>query len=113
MLIIGGNGHARSDPPPARSRGCVNFNETRQELGAGIREWRIRRRMTQDVLAAAADLNVNSLGRVERGEDQSGVADFMEDCDKAESIGGAAVFGTGAGIALSRSSTVNFFKAYE
>jgi len=46
----------------------VNFNETRQELGAGIREWRIRRRMTQDVLAAAADLNVNSLGRVERGE---------------------------------------------
>jgi XRE family transcriptional regulator, regulator of sulfur utilization len=46
----------------------VDFNETRQELGAGIREWRIRRRMTQDALAYAADINVNSLGRVERGE---------------------------------------------
>jgi transcriptional regulator with XRE-family HTH domain len=46
----------------------VDFNETRQELGAGIREWRIRRRMTQDALAHAADINVNSLGRVERGE---------------------------------------------
>ena len=46
----------------------MDFNETREELGAGIREWRIRRRMTQDALAGAADLNVNSLGRVERGE---------------------------------------------
>ena len=46
----------------------MTFNETREELGAGIREWRIRRRVTQDALAHAADLNVNSLGRVERGE---------------------------------------------
>ena len=46
----------------------MNFNETRLELGAGIREWRIRRRMTQDALAAAANIHVNSFGRVERGE---------------------------------------------
>jgi transcriptional regulator with XRE-family HTH domain len=46
----------------------VNFNETRVELGAGIKEWRIRKRMTQEALADAADVNVNSLGRVERGE---------------------------------------------
>jgi transcriptional regulator with XRE-family HTH domain len=46
----------------------VNFNETRLELGEGIKEWRIRKRMTQEALAAAADISVNSLGRVERGE---------------------------------------------
>jgi len=46
----------------------VNFNETRLELGAGIKEWRIRRQMTQEALAAAADIHVNSLGRVERGK---------------------------------------------
>ena len=46
----------------------MNFNETRQELGAGIREWRRRRNITQEALAAAAKVHVNSLGRVERGE---------------------------------------------
>jgi transcriptional regulator with XRE-family HTH domain len=46
----------------------VNFNETRLELGAGIREWRRRRNITQEALAAAAKVHVNSLGRVERGE---------------------------------------------
>jgi XRE family transcriptional regulator, regulator of sulfur utilization len=46
----------------------VNFNETRQEVGAGIREWRRRRNLTQEALAAAAKVHVNALGRVERGE---------------------------------------------
>jgi transcriptional regulator with XRE-family HTH domain len=46
----------------------VNFNDTRQELGAGIREWRLRRNLTQEALAAAAKVHVNALGRVERGE---------------------------------------------
>lgn len=46
----------------------MNFNETRLELGAGIREWRRRRNITQEALAAAAKVHVNSLGRVERGE---------------------------------------------
>jgi transcriptional regulator with XRE-family HTH domain len=46
----------------------VNFNETRRELGAGIKEWRTRRRLTQDDLAAAAGIHVNSFGRVERGK---------------------------------------------
>jgi transcriptional regulator with XRE-family HTH domain len=46
----------------------VNFNETRLELGDGIREWRRRRNITQEALAAAAKVHVNSLGRVERGE---------------------------------------------
>jgi XRE family transcriptional regulator, regulator of sulfur utilization len=46
----------------------VNFNETRQELGAGIREWRLRLNLTQDALAAAAKVHVNALGRLERGE---------------------------------------------
>jgi XRE family transcriptional regulator, regulator of sulfur utilization len=45
----------------------VNFNETRLEIGAGIREWRRRRNMTQEALAAAAKVHVNALGRVERG----------------------------------------------
>jgi transcriptional regulator with XRE-family HTH domain len=46
----------------------VNFNQTRQELGAGIREWRLRRNLTQRALAAAAKVHVNALGRVERGK---------------------------------------------
>jgi transcriptional regulator with XRE-family HTH domain len=46
----------------------VNFNETRQEVGAGIREWRRRRNLTQEALAAAAKVHVNALGRVERGK---------------------------------------------
>jgi transcriptional regulator with XRE-family HTH domain len=46
----------------------VNFNETRLELGAGIREWRRRRNLTQEALAAAAKVHVNALGRMERGE---------------------------------------------
>lgn len=46
----------------------MNFNETRLELGAGIREWRRRRNLTQEALAAAAKVHVNALGRMERGE---------------------------------------------
>jgi transcriptional regulator with XRE-family HTH domain len=46
----------------------VNFNETRRELGAGIKEWRTRRRLSQADLAAAAGIHVNSFGRVERGK---------------------------------------------
>jgi transcriptional regulator with XRE-family HTH domain len=46
----------------------VNFNETRRELGAGIKEWRVRRHVTQADLAAAAGIHVNSFGRVERGK---------------------------------------------
>jgi transcriptional regulator with XRE-family HTH domain len=46
----------------------VDFDDTRLELGAGIREWRRRRDLTQEALAAAAKVHVNALGRVERGE---------------------------------------------
>jgi transcriptional regulator with XRE-family HTH domain len=46
----------------------VDFEATRLELGDGIREWRRRRRLTQEELAAAARVHVNALGRVERGE---------------------------------------------
>ena len=46
----------------------MNFNETRQEFGSGIREWRRRRNISQEALAAAAKVHVNSLGRVERGK---------------------------------------------
>lgn len=53
---------------PRRNCGRVTFNETRLELGAGIREWRRRRNMTQEALAAAAKVHPNSLGRVERGK---------------------------------------------
>ena len=46
----------------------MDFEATRLELGDGIREWRRRRRLTQEELAAAARVHVNALGRVERGE---------------------------------------------
>ena len=46
----------------------MDFEATRQELGEGIREWRRRRHLTQEELAAAAKVHVNALGRVERGE---------------------------------------------
>jgi len=46
----------------------VNFDDTRQEIGEGIREWRRRRRLTQEELALSAKVHVNALGRVERGE---------------------------------------------
>jgi transcriptional regulator with XRE-family HTH domain len=48
--------------------GWVDFNATRAELGEGIREWRRRRHLTQEELAAAAKVHVNALGRVERGK---------------------------------------------
>jgi XRE family transcriptional regulator, regulator of sulfur utilization len=46
----------------------VNFDDTRLEIGWGIREWRRRRHLTQKELARAAKVHVNALGRVERGE---------------------------------------------
>ncbi|HEX3912167.1 MAG TPA: helix-turn-helix transcriptional regulator [Steroidobacteraceae bacterium] len=46
----------------------MDFNDTKLELGAGIRAWRKRRNLTQEALAAAAKIHVNALGRVERGE---------------------------------------------
>jgi transcriptional regulator with XRE-family HTH domain len=46
----------------------VNFDDTRLEIGAGIREWRTRKQLTQKELAAATKVHVNTLGRVERGE---------------------------------------------
>ena len=46
----------------------MNFDDTRLELGASIREWRKRKHLTQEELAAAAKVHVNALGRVERGE---------------------------------------------
>jgi transcriptional regulator with XRE-family HTH domain len=46
----------------------VDFEATRQELGESIREWRRRKHLSQEELAAAAQVHVNALGRVERGE---------------------------------------------
>ena len=45
----------------------VNFDRTRRELGKGIRAWRKGLHLTQEELADAADVHVNTLGRVERG----------------------------------------------
>jgi XRE family transcriptional regulator, regulator of sulfur utilization len=46
----------------------VNFDDTRLEIGAGVREWRTRLNLTQEELAAAAKVHVNAVGRLERGE---------------------------------------------
>ncbi len=46
----------------------MNFDDTRLEIGAGVREWRTRLNLTQEELAAAAKVHVNAVGRLERGE---------------------------------------------
>lgn len=46
---------------------AVSFNRTRQQLGADVKEWRTRLRLTQEQFAHAAKVHVNALRSVERG----------------------------------------------
>lgn len=76
----------------------MDFNATRAELGEGIREWRRRRHLTQEELAAAAKVHVNALGEGGAGQGQPDLESVVEDRNEIESHRGAAALGTGARI---------------
>jgi transcriptional regulator with XRE-family HTH domain len=44
------------------------LNETRARFGAALREWRLRRQLTQEQLAERSDLSYKFIGEVERGQ---------------------------------------------
>jgi len=52
---------------PSRDCVWVNFDRTRRELGAGIKEWRTRQHLTQEELADAAHLHPNAVRSAEKG----------------------------------------------